>query len=125
MSKLIGVDKDIEISLKEYGFAWCESGNDYVFFYGVYHDSEYTRFDWCAFSKDLDVYKEFDWGMEEDFHSWYGLDISGDYKEEFMQIPLPLQIYALVQYYGNENIFGTSYSSRTYDEVIKDKGANQ
>lgn len=108
-----GPDADIEISLKEYGFAWVEGEEDYLFYYGIKHEnSDYTRFDFGTFPKDLDVVKEFSWMDESDRDSFaqaYGYENWEEYWEEQHPFSLPNIIYDLTSYWGYENIFGSTY----------------
>ena len=98
---LKGIDVNIEISLKKYGFAWIELETEYLFYYGIGRN----RFDFCAMDKDTDIKKEFDW-----IANWNDFDLS---------LPMPMIIFGLYTYYGSENIFGTSYyEGLTYKEVL-------
>ena len=102
---LEGVDVDIETSLKEYGIAWIVQGDEVLFYYGIEHnDEEYTKFDFCSFPANMDVFTEFDWVKFEDVFSSIGQD-----KDTFKNTHFPYQIADLVSYYGSEEIFGTSY----------------
>lgn len=113
--KLQGIDVCIETSLKEYGFAWMERENDFLFYYGIAIDSkgEYTSFDYCYISKDCNVEKEFDWVNWKDF-----LHCLSTFSINWLAFSLPRKIYDLIGYYGYENVFGTSYNEgRTYKEI--------
>lgn len=111
-SKIEGTDADIEISLKEYGFAWIENEKETLFYYGISFNNEYDRFDFCIFSNDMNIKEEFDWGDWKAINSFTGVDID--------EVPLVWQIYDLNQYYGYENVFGSkSWGGLTYDEVIE------
>lgn len=116
--ELTGVDVDVEISLKEYGIAWIETEDECLFYYGIQYDGQsWYMFDFCSFPKTFDIKKEFDWMDEEDWkriNSFIGMDIEDEH--------FPGQIFALVSYYGTENIFGSSYyEGLTYEEVIAGK----
>ena len=118
-TELKGVDVDIEISLKEYGFAWIENETETTFYYGIEHDGvEYTGFDSCSFNLDLDLNSEFNW-IKKDY--WKGLlSFTGLTRTKFDDMPLTRKIKDLFDYFGYENIFGSSYGrGLTYDEVIK------
>jgi len=107
-----GVDVDLEISLKEYGFAWVEAESEILFYYGIKHnDEDYVRFDTCIMSKDLGIKKEYDWIDDwEGINSYIGQDIDG--------LPLPEQIKAIFDYSGYESTFGSSYwEGVTYGEI--------
>jgi hypothetical protein len=113
-----GIDVDIEISLKEYGIAWIETETEILFYYGInvtenkYNEVEYCNFDFCAFDKKIDIKQEFDWADFDAVNSY----ISGS----FFDSPLYMQIFDLLQYYGYENIFGSTYwGGLTYDQIFK------
>ncbi len=121
-SKLKGVDVDLEISLKEYGLAWIETDIECLFYYGIEADTndcggtDYTRFDFCTFNKDLDVREEFDW---VDWGVFYSTGIP---EKEFNELPLTSKIGDLFYFYGYENMFGSSYwEGLTYDQIKKEK----
>ena len=121
MTELQGVDIDIEISLKEYGLAWKEEKNEYYFYYGIErglndcNSYEYILFDWTAFNKDINVYHEFSWVDWEQVFSFIGLS-----KEDFDSMPLPHKINDIKNYYGFENVFGSSYyGGITYNQIIE------
>lgn len=120
---LEGIDADIEISLKEYGLAWIEGDTEILFYYGIngnceneYNEFEYTQFDFCSLDKNLDIKKEYDWiDNWDDISRFIGIDF-----DEWIEYPLTSQIADLLQYYGYENIFGSSYwEGLTYEQVIK------
>lgn len=113
--ELEGVDVDIEISLKEYGFAWEDLGDEYRFFYGIdMNGEEYTRFSSAEFSKNTNVKDEFSWADFEAVDSFVG--------GGFLDFDLISQIQTLYQYYGSVNIFGEDYyEGMTYAEVTGEK----
>ena len=115
-NNLEGNDVSIEISLKEYGLAWIETDTEFMLYYGIKHDgNEYIRFDFCSFSKDMDVKKDFDWVNFEDVESYTGMS--------FNDMTFTQQISDLFAYYGHENVFGSSYwGGLTYDEICIKKG---
>ncbi len=105
MAKISGVDACIETSLFEYGIAWIESDKDILFYYGIdMNETEYNLFDFCAIDKDIDVLKEYDWVEFEDIYDFTGMN-----EEQWLEMPLTMQIRDLLSYYGYENIFGSSY----------------
>ena len=115
IDRLEGIDVDIEISLKEYGIAWEDIGEDYKFYFGCnaieneWGEAEYNTFDFGFIPKDVDLKKEFE---------WVDFDAIESFNDTFFDDPLPLQIYTLLQYYGSENVFGSSYGSTlTYFDV--------
>ena len=117
-AKLQGTGIDIEISLKEYGLAWIERENEFRFYFGIETNSngEHISFDWGYFKKNLDFWNEFNWMNKDDVKGF--LDTTGMTKEEFDAMSLPNKIFDLVDYYGYENVFGSSYYGRmTYSQV--------
>ena len=100
-----GIDACLATSLFEYGMAWKEENNQIEFIYGIsVNDTEYNKFDRCTFDTDLNVRKEFDWADFNEVESF-----TGTTSTEFDALPLPQKIYDLVNYYGFENIFGSTY----------------
>ena len=116
-TQLEGTDSSIEISLKEYGFAWIERENEFRFYYGIQTNAngEHISFDWGYFKKDLDLWEECNWINEKSKESF--LDTTGMTQKEFDAMSLPNKIFDLVNYYGYENIFGVSYVGMTYSQV--------
>ena len=114
--KLQGVDADIEISLKEYGFAWIDQDDEVLFYYGIQmNDSEYNRFDFCSFNKVTDIKQEFDWADFDDVSEYIGEDI--------MNLSFVQQVEVLNRYYGYENVFGSScWEGLTYEDIFKQGG---
>lgn len=115
-NKLEGIDFSIEISLKEYGFAWIKREKDYIFYYGIsYNDGEFDFFDCASIPVDLDILKEYDWIELERVLNFVGMQ-----KEDWLNMCLPNQIFDLRNYYGYEEVFGSSYHhGLTFEEVIK------
>jgi len=114
---LEGSDVSIEISLKEYGLAWNYDNahyddGDILFYYGIDGDDEgYTRFDFCALSCRTNVRTEYDWADFDAVSSFIGQDI--------FEMSFVGQIQALVDYYGSENVFGSSYwEGLTYQQIM-------
>jgi hypothetical protein len=106
-----GPDASLEVSLLEYGIAWQEKGDDYLFYYGIkreynreQHCNDYTRFDWGYIRKDTDVRKAYSWVDWNDLFQH-----NGTWAENWDALPLPYKIRDLMDYYGYENVFGTSY----------------
>jgi len=117
-TKLTGMAADLETSLKEYGLAWIETDTEYLFYYGIdtdeneCDDMDYSRFDFRVMDKGLNVKEEYDWIEDWDgINSYAGIYITGE--------RLQYAIHALLDYYGHENIFGSSYyEGLTYDEIV-------
>ena len=104
-----GVDVNLETSLFEYGLIWTKNivghENDYHFIYGVANNGEeFTRFDWADVAIDTDPEKEWDWA---DFNAV--AKFCGYSKADFLAQELPEVVYALISYYGIENVMGGSY----------------
>ncbi len=98
-----GMDATLAICLFEYGLIWkeVEETNELLFVHKTSHGRNFER---TTFDKNLDVHKEFYWVKFEDIYSFTGMP-----EEEWNKLPLPFKIYDLMNYYGVENIFGTSY----------------
>jgi hypothetical protein len=114
--KLQGNDVNIEISLKEYGIAWIERKDEFMFYFGISVDDNcrHDRFGWGTIEKDIDIRKEYSWVDFDRVNEFVGMG--------FFELSLPQQISDLVSYYGTVEIFGESYTEgSTYDEVVKDK----
>lgn len=115
--ELTGIDASIEISLKEYGFAWIKKENETIFYYGINtNGDEFIKFDSCSLNNDLDIKKEFNWIKDWDkIYSFLGTN-----KSEFFEFPLEYQLYELNNYYGHMNIFGETYcDALTYNEIME------
>jgi len=123
-SKIKGTDDDIETSLKEYGLAWIETDTEYLFYYGIgygplkdeYDDGQegYTKFDFCAFDKDMNIKEEFDWVDWDGINSYIGMN--------FDDMTFTQKISDLLSYYGYQEIFGSSYwEGLDYNQIIKEE----
>jgi hypothetical protein len=115
MNNIEGTDTCMETSVFEYGLAWILSDckTEYKFYYGITKSDDndcnellYNTFDFSFIQADIDVYKEFDW---IDFNDIYAF--TGQNKEIFDSLQLPLKIYDIVSFHGPENVFGTSYTT--------------
>jgi hypothetical protein len=117
MPKLEGPDASLEISLKEYGFAWKIGETETRFYYGIKHDdSEYVGFDWADLENNLDMRKEYDWANFKALSEFTGIP-----QKDWEKMPLIGKIQDLNSYYGYENIFGSTCGEpMTYEEVIKE-----
>ena len=116
--KLTGMDVDIETSLKEYGLAWVETDDEYLFYYGIdsaeneCNEVEYTRFDFSTMYKDVNIKEDYCW-----IENWDG--INSFLGSDIMDMDLKNQIHALLNYYGHDNIFGGhDWVVFTYDEIV-------
>jgi len=97
-----GSDASLEISLFEYGLIWKDRRPEgYHFIYGTSMDSNgYNKFDSGWITSDRD----FDWIDLKDVLSYTGLS-----EEEWAKLPLPNKVSDVFNYYGHENVFGSSY----------------
>jgi len=123
-SRLEGMDADLETSLKEYGLAWIETDDEFLFYYGIdygplndeYDDGMegYIKFDFCSLSKDWDFKNEFNWVDWKGIESYIGMN--------FDDLTFTQKISDLLSYYGYENIFGSTYwEGLTYFEITGEK----
>lgn len=105
-----GIDADLATSLFEYGLIWKKGieghENDYHFIYGVGYDKNknYNKFDWSDIAIDTDPKKEWNFVEWESVCAFTGLS-----EEDFLDQELPQIVFDLIQYYGYENILGSSY----------------
>ena len=104
-----GPDACMRISTLEYGAAWRTLPDGrLLFIYGIRRsnntDCDYSHFDRTTLAPDYDVFKEHDWVDWSKFFDGLGVD-----REEWSQYPLSQKLYDLLEVYGHENIFGTSY----------------
>ena len=106
----VGVDADLATSLFEYGMIWILRDGEYNFIYGVEVDNDgyFISFDNCHIKENVDYRKEYDWADFEKVESFIGTKLK--------DIPLVQIIEALVDYYGHECVFGTSYPTFTITE---------
>lgn len=105
----VGTDRDLGISVHEYGFAWRyidptpEDPSDIVFLHRISNREE-TVFDRVSMWSGTDVRKEWDWA------DWPSLmDYLGSSDDEWDKEPFHLKVYDLFTFYGSENVFGSSY----------------
>lgn len=102
----VGFDASLRECLFCYGFAWRDTGDEWLFVYGIRTDGDgyYSRFDRCTLSKTTDAQKEWNWANFGNVAEWSGMPL-----KEWLELPFPELVYDLARYYGNENVFGTSY----------------
>lgn len=102
-----GPDASLDVSLFDYGLAYKVTDDEILFIYGIqleYNDFKYKRFDRCTIKTDINIQEEYDWADLPAVHSTMGYsDI------DWNALPLEQQITDLLNYYGYENIFGSSY----------------
>ena len=101
-----GSDFSLDIALFDYGLAWKDEGENYSFIYGVgiSDNCNWNRFAKTEVSKTEDVYEAYDWANFKELHSSHGVT-----KEEWDKQDLPYKISDLLNYYGYENVFGSTY----------------
>ena len=114
---LEGVDANLETSLKEYGIAWHKTESEIVFIYGIGHDgNDFTSFDKCSFDLSANPANEFNWIDESDWQSF--ASFIGANASEVKELPFEEVIPSLVNYFGPENVFGSSYwQGNSFDEL--------
>jgi len=113
VKSLSGIDASALISLQEYGFAWREEKDGTTtFFYGIRTDEHgtYIEFDHANYDlRTLDPLREWRW-VKPDYWEQYLEEMSAEGEQrELKCIPMTHIIYDLVQYYGYENVFGSTY----------------
>ena len=100
-----GSDASLIESLFEYGFAYSyddpKSDGDLRIIYRV----DFKKFDWADFKKTTNVLRDFDW---VDFTE-VEREIDAENCGGIETLPLWEQIKVLLDRYGYQNIFGTSY----------------
>lgn len=97
-----GGDARLAINLFEYGLAWRELENEFLFVHR--HPSIANRFDRCSLSKATKPENEWGWALKSEFFDFLGMQ-----KNEWLALPLTQQVTDLANYYGTENVFGSSY----------------
>lgn len=100
-----GPDASLDVSLFDYGLAYKVTNDEILFIYGTqYGFNEYIRFDRCTIKTDINIQEEYDWADLPDVQSTMGYS-----NKDWNALPLEQQITDLLNYYGYENIFGSSY----------------
>lgn len=101
-----GPDVSLCESIFEYGIAWKviagEDGPEVLFIHRASHGKAFDR---TTFAADTNVMKEFDWIKPEDWKSL--CEPMGTVA--WLALPLWVKINDLVNHYGSEEIFGTTY----------------
>lgn len=98
-----GTDVSLNVSLFEYGLVWRKLENgEYLFIYS--HSSLENRFDRATMNEKTYLKKEFDWINWANLAKYLGVPY-----ENWLDCTFPHKICDLINYYGVENIFGTSY----------------
>lgn len=96
-----GADASLSESLEQ-GLVWRDLGDEWLFIYP--HPNIPSRFDRCTLRKDIDIRKEWDWVNFDELCRWVGAT-----GPEWDAQPLPRKVADLINYYGTEDIFGSSY----------------
>ncbi len=98
-----GIDASLNESLFEYGLAWKKLDNgEFLFIYK--NPNNPGHFDRCTMDKKTDLKKEFNWVCWADIANYLGCPL-----ENWLNCSFGQKISDLMNYYGAENIFGTSY----------------
>lgn len=102
-----GNDASLRESLFCYGLIWKQDGEDLRFIYGIKTDSagDFIRFDWACIKQNTNPEREWNWVKWADVANY-----CGSTQHDFLKLPLTDIVTTLVQYYGYEEIFGTSYT---------------
>jgi hypothetical protein len=82
-----------------------KDGDDYLIIYSL-SDRAGHIFDRCGVCSATDLAKEHNWIQWDAF-----LSTTGYTREGWDKLTYPIRVYDLVNYYGYENIFGSSYWS--------------
>ena len=109
-----GTDASLEESLFEYGLAWRELPDKWLFVYALPGQSK--RFERATVRKDVDFVIEWNWVDWPNFLLAQGDDIGElddprDAGAAWFDNPLPWKIADLINYYGSEEVFGSAYSN--------------
>ncbi len=117
-----GLDADLEASLFEYGFICTPHTEDFpdehfvVYRAGIFEGGEFY-FE-CGFKQENELNSLIngeDWADKEDIGSF--LSFTGLTKKEWLALPFVQKFGGCFQYWGPENIMGTTYSPLTEKEV--------
>lgn len=97
-----GMDASLAKSLVEYGLAWRNLGTETLFVYR--HPSIANRFDRCTIANGVHKAQEWNWADWKAVACFIGCD-----EAELLSASLPVVVEALFNYYGPEEVFGSSY----------------
>jgi hypothetical protein len=100
-----GTDAGLDYSLFEYLMAWKNDGTDWHFIYST----GISTFDNGTFAVGTDWKEEFNWINKNDLKQM--LSYLGMTEVEFEELPFPHKVSDISQYFGVENVFGSSYGS--------------
>ena len=102
-----GVDADLQASLFEYNFIAAYNEQDKDFF--IVYRNEHGNFDTGYISENSlnDLINGNDWMNDDDITSF--LSYTGSIKTEWLTMPFVHKFSDLFNYYGCQNIMGTSY----------------
>jgi len=93
-----GNDASLAESLFQYGLAWRDLGNEWLIIYR--HPTLAKRFGRCTLAKDTDPKRKWNWVEWRDVQNFCGSDMT--------DFTLLDTVEMLVNYYGTEEIFGSS-----------------
>jgi len=96
-----GVDVDMGISLLEYGIAWLQRDDKYLFVYGVSYDERLHEYE--SFDTNIKLESKFD----SDF-SWVDREDIRSFCDKFDSLDYPDKVDTIRHYYGHINTFGES-----------------
>jgi hypothetical protein len=117
----IGVDKDLEISLKEYGLLISNeehedgSGTYFIIYKSPYDNNLFGTAHMST--KEIDEYMLGHEFMDtKDIQSvleFYDITL-----ENWFKLKTVDKLMSLITYFGADNIVGTNYNPTTYDEIV-------
>lgn len=90
---------DVGMSVLDCRMAWAEEENDWFFIFPATHGKGW---DWGRVSKDTDPVKEWGWVDWDGVNSYRRCKLDDS-------TPLPEVVFELADFYGPENVFGTTY----------------
>ncbi len=94
----------LEESLREYGIAWLDLGEEILFIYRLPTASSRLRFDRATVSNLTDIQDEYSF---VDFDEL--IETCGMSREEWFKLSRPLQVSDILSYHGCLNTFGESH----------------
>ena len=109
-----GIDADLETSLFEYGLIWakndqCTKETEYHCYYKI------GELFGCGYIVLTEFIEELQSGWMSDFDGSY-CGITQQEVIDLLNAGDMNMLHSLLQYYGNENIFGTEYYPFTIDQ---------
>ena len=95
-----GSDTTLSISLFEYNFIWRKMETETIFIYAIGNN----KFERVSIDNKMAVEKEYNWVDWDNLFSTHCIEL-----EDFDELPLEEKVKMIFDYYGFENIFGSSY----------------